>query len=154
MAIAAKSDNSTRTHRGSALLLSFSATLAGFCLVWWAVEQFDRIQVINGSEFVLPEIRLLFWTVTLVAAGFAFGLAVTNGAHLALTRRSVLLLAGLPAFVVIWFYLVWAIGWSPLQPSAALSSVLLSQQMVITSTVVLGVLLSALVGPKLATQNL
>lgn len=122
-------------------------TLAGFGLVWWAIEQFGLIQLIAGSEFRYPEARFLGWILTLVAAGLVFGLAITRGGRLAVARRAIAVFSALPALVLAWAYSAMALGWSPFQPSFELVSVLMSQQMLIVSAVVLGFFVSALLGP-------
>lgn len=119
-------------------------TILGFGLLWWANDQFAEIRRLTGSNFQVPEGRLLIWLLTLIAAGVVFGLAA--GREVAANRRVAVAAWSLLPFVIIaWFYSRFSFGLPAFNFPRSLLEFLGSQMTVVASSLTLGFYLSALV---------
>jgi hypothetical protein len=82
-----------------------TGTILGLGLLWWATEQLVEIQRTVGSTFEYPKGRVLLWLVTLIATGFAFGLAAAAVRHGAVRGRvAIMTWSVLPLLTIAWFY--------------------------------------------------
>lgn len=119
-------------------------TILGFGLLWWANDQFAEIRRLTGSNFEVPEGRLLVWLLTLVAAGLVFGLAAGREVA-ANSRASIAAWSILPFVILAWFYSRFSFGLPAFNLPRSLLEFLGSQMTVVASSLTLGFFLSALV---------
>lgn len=121
-------------------------TIAAMMGLWWAQVQQESIQQ-AASTLEQPAGLWMLWSLTLVAVGICFGLAVASGSG---WRRRIpftaLLWAGVPLAIVLAFHL-W-VGQIVDLPIEFLR-VLVGIQMQVASAVAVGVFLSALLSPVL-----
>lgn len=130
-----------------------TGTVLGLGLLWWASDQLGEIQRTAGSTFQYPEGRVLLWLFTLVAAGFAFGLAVTTVRGGPVRGRvAIMAWSVLPLLIIAWFYSRLAFGWPSITIRARLFEFLTSQTTIVASALTLGFFLSAVLGTPTRPQ--
>ena len=134
----------------SGLAASLGLTAAGIGLLWWADNQLVNLRISQGSTFETQSFRLALWSLTLIVAGLAFGLIVTRFAGLTVTRRSISISAVLVGVPLIWAHMLMA-GWS-LSDLLFLPTPFVLNQMG-PLAIVVGFLLSGLVGPRIGERN-
>lgn len=124
-----------------------TGTVLGLGLLWWATEQLGEIQRTVGSTFEYPEGRVLLWLFTLIATGFAFGLAAAAVRQVAVRGRvAIMSWSVLPLLIIAWFYSRLAFGWPAITVPAELFEFLTSQTTIVASALTLGFFLSAVLG--------
>lgn len=126
-------------------------TIAGMAGLWWAQVQQESIQEQAASTLEQPAGLWLLWSITLIAVGVCFGLAVASGSG---WRRRIpataLLWAAVPLAIVLAFHF-W-VGQIVDLPIEFLR-ILVGIQMQVASAVAVGVFLSGLVAPVLPTPH-
>lgn len=133
-----------------AWLLATGLLLVGIALTWWADQQFGQIQLMAARDFAIPTGRVALWLLTMIVAGVAFGLTVAM-ARRDLERGRVPILAVLalvPLAVLILFIASIA---GPLPFSVHQS--LVSQSTVTISALLLGFLVSGMIGLRTTDQS-
>ena len=130
-----------------AWLYSVGFGVAGLLLLWWATQQRDAWREIAGSQFMMPVGRISMWHLTIVAAGLAFGLAVTASRRGRSEPHVVIpaVLAVVPLAGLLYFY-VWILGWWATALPLRLDRFLLDQGTQVAFPLVLGFLLSGMIG--------
>ena len=122
-------------------------TIAAMMGLWWAQVQQESIQQQAASTLQQPAGLWMLWSLTLIAVGICFGLAVASGSG---WRRRIpataLSWAAVPLAIVLAFHL-WVAQVADL-PIEFLR-VLVGIQMQVASAVGVGVFLSALLSPVL-----
>lgn len=130
-----------------AWLYSVGFGVVGLLLLWWAMQQREAWREIAGSQFVMPVGRISIWHLTIVAAGFAFGLALTASSRGRSQPRVAILavLAVVPLAGLLYFY-AWILGWWATTLPLSLDRFLLDQGTQVAFPLVLGFLLSGMIG--------
>jgi hypothetical protein len=127
-------------------------TIFGFGLLWWANDQFAEIRRVMGSTFEFPTGRLLFWLLTLIAAGLVFGLAAGREV-VANSRVAIAAWSMLPFVILAWFYSRFSFGLPAFNLPRGLLEFLESQIIVVASGLTLGFYLSALVVNRISRRQ-
>ncbi len=119
--------------------------ILGLVLLWWASGQLEETLIITGSEFDVPEWRLLGWLLTLIAAGVMFGLAARfAGADSSKSNVAATVVVGtLPLAIVAYFWTRFSFGWSP--PVLKSLRWLASEETIVASCVIVGFLAGGLI---------
>lgn len=126
-------------------------TIAAMMGLWWAQTQQESIQQQAGSTFQHPAGLWILWSLTLIAVGVCFGLAVASGSGWrARVPLSALLWGAVPLAIVVAFHL-W-VGQTVSFPMEFLR-VLVGIQMQVASAVAVGFFLSGLMAPLLPTPK-
>lgn len=122
-------------------------TFAAMMGLWWAQVQQESIQRQMGSGFEQPAGLWLLWSITLIAVGLCFGLAVASGAAWRSRIPIVSLLWGtIPLAIVLSFHL-WVA--QAVELPIEFLRVLVGIQMQVASAVAVGVFLAGLAAPAL-----
>lgn len=121
--------------------------LLGMALLWWAHQQWEEIRAISSADFVIPQLRMLWFHLTLVVAGVAFGLAVAASRQDAGRPRIhiVGVLALIPIAGLLLFFSA-VFQWRELTLPFGLEQFLLSDSTRMALTLLLGFLLSGMIG--------
>ena len=138
-----------RNRLGLSWLITGIFTIAGMMGLWWAQVQQESIQQQAAATIEQPTTLWLLWSITLIAVGICFGLAVASGSG---WRKRIpalsLLWVAVPLTIVLAFHL-W-IGQVVNFPMTFLR-VLVGIQMQVASAVAVGVFVSGLLAPLLPT---
>lgn len=122
-------------------------TLVGIALLWWAHRQWMDLTQVAAFDLLLPSARLLLWMLTLVVAGFSFGMVVSSARRFRARGRSgiLLTLSLIPFAVLYYFWTQVTLGWFPELPQS-LFQFLYSESTLNAASLILGFFLSGLVG--------
>ena len=120
--------------------------IAGLVLMWWASGQLEEALLIHGSEFDVPEWRILGWLLTMIAVGLTFGLAAGFArADSSKTNVAATVVVGaLPLAIVTYFWTHFSFGWFPTIPGG-LGRWLGRLEPIVASCVVVGFLAGGLI---------
>lgn len=138
-------------HPGPAgSLLAGALVVLAMLGLWWVQIQQRTIQEVASSTFQMPTGRWILWSLTLVAIGLCFALAVAAGSG---WRRQIgipaLLWGLIPLAMVLSFHLSIAGVTMP----RAFVEVMVGIQMQVSSAVAVGVFLAGLLAPILPTPQ-
>jgi len=140
-----------RSRLGPSWLITGIFTIAGMMGLWWSQVQQESIQQQAASAIEQPTTLWLLWSITLIAVGVCFGLAVASGSG---WRRRIpalsLLWVAVPLAIVLAFHL-W-IGQIVSFPMSFLR-VLVGIQMQVASAVAVGVFLSGFFNDPAPTET-
>lgn len=126
-------------------------TIAGMMGLWWAQIQQESIQQQAASTLEQPAGLWALWSITLIAVGACFGVAVASGsAWRARTPVVALVWSAVPLAIVLAFHL-W-VG-QVIELPIEFLRVLVGIQMQVASAVAIGLFLSGLVAPLLPTPS-
>lgn len=120
--------------------------LLGVGLLWWANQQWEEIRAISSADFVIPQMRMVWYHLTLVVAGVAFGLVVAasrqDAGHPRIQILGVLALIPL-AGLLLFFSVVFL--WQELSLPFGLERALLNDPIRVAFALLLGFLLSGMI---------
>lgn len=132
-------------------LLTGALVIVGMLGLWWAQIQQQSIELVMGSTFEFPAGRWALWSLTIVAVGVWFGLAVAVGAGWRQRIRTSALLWGLVPLAMVLSFHLWVsdiMGF----PRAFLE-ILVGIQMQVASAMAVGLFLAGLLAPMLPTPR-
>ena len=130
-----------------AWLLAPIFLITGMGLLWWASQQWLEIRSITSAELAIPAGRVALWLVTIVMAGIVFGLAVASARRdSGRGRVEILAMLALVPMAVLIQFIAWALGWRTSPMPFNINQFLLSETTIIASALVLGLLLSGMIG--------
>ena len=140
-----------RTNAYLSWLTTGIFTVAGMAGLWWAQVQQESIQLQAGSTFEQPVGLWILWSITLIAVGVCFGLAVASGSGWR-TRipATALLWAAVPLAIVLAFHF-W-VGQVVELPIEFLR-ILVGIQMQVASAMAVGLFIAGLLTPLLPTPH-
>jgi hypothetical protein len=126
-------------------------TIAGMMGLWWAQTQQQSIQQQASSTLQQPAGLWILWSITLMAVGVCFGLAVASGSGWrSRLPMSALLWGAVPLAMVLAFHL-WVA--QTVEFPIEFLQVLVGIQMQVASAVAVGFFLSGLMAPLLPTPK-
>lgn len=123
-------------------------TIAGALLIWWADTQFTDIRAFRSSTFQFPRMAWALWSLTLVGAGLAFGLAVASGASWRSRLESISGLWGLIPLALVALFHGFLAGWIE-GVNVGMFQTVLSQTTRTAAALTVGVFLTGLLAPLL-----
>ena len=130
-----------------AWFLSIALTLAGTGVLWWAHQQWLTLTTVSFESGQAPSARLLLWLLTMIAAGFLFGMAASSARSSWERARPAVLLAVsfLPFAVLYYFWTQVTLGWFPTLPGRV-ADFIYNGSTLPAASLILGFFLSGLVG--------
>lgn len=132
----------------SALLLTGIFTIAAALLVWWAYIQMLEIRVISSSTFQFPRLAWALWSLTIIGAGLAIGLAVASGASWRTRLNATSALWGLIPLTFVALFHAFLAGWLE-DVNVGMFQVVLSQTTQTAAALAVGFFLTGLLAPLL-----
>jgi hypothetical protein len=130
-----------------AWLLSIGFLLVGIGMLWWAHQQWLGWNQVLVERRVVPSTRVLLWLLTLVLAGFLFGMTASSARSSRERARPAILLtlSFIPFAILYYFWTQVTLGWFPQLPGV-LVGFLYTETTLLAASLILGFFLSGLLG--------